>query len=63
MTDDQFEKIVNEEFDDVVDLAQQDFDFVYELLRENSNADAIFYWASDNQEEVLDYLGLGENGK
>lgn len=42
MTDDHFEKIVNEEFDDVVDLAQQDFDFVYELLRENSNADATF---------------------
>lgn len=63
MTDDQFDKIVNEEFDDVVDLAQEDFDFVYELLRENSNSDAIFYWAEDHRKEVLDYLGLEEANK
>lgn len=62
MTDNQFEKIVDKNFDEVVDLIEGDEEFVYNFLRDNSNSDVIFDYANAHRGEVLNYLGLeGKN--
>ena len=57
MTEEKFDKLCDDNFDELVELIVDDTDFIEGLLRDNHLSDVVYGWFYDHQAEVMEYLG------
>ncbi|BAN72067.1 hypothetical protein [Lacticaseibacillus paracasei] len=57
MSEEKFDKLCDDNFDELVELVFDDTDFIEDLLRDNQLSDVVYGWFHDHHAEVMEYLG------
>ncbi|MDN2452554.1 hypothetical protein [Lactobacillus sp. UCMA15818] len=61
MNEEEFDRICDRNFDELVELVKDDYEFIDDLLNDNANSDAVFGWFQEHKEEVFEELGIEED--
>ena len=56
MSEEKFNKLCDDNFDELVELIVDDTEFIEGLLRDNHMTDVAYGWFSDHRAEALEYL-------
>ena len=57
MSEEKFDKLCDDNFDELVELVFDDTDFIEDLLRDNQLSDVVYGWFHYHHAEVMEYLG------
>lgn len=57
MSEEKFDKLCDDNFDELVELIIEDTDFIEDLLRDNQLSGVVYGWFYDHKPEVMEYLG------
>lgn len=58
MSEEEFDEAVDKNFDEVIMMVMDDYEFIEDMLQDNANSGAVFDWAHEHQDKVLEQLGL-----